>query len=1039
MQGVLGEDETFKGLRRCALALTVFTGATGLVYEVAWHKYLANFFGSQAKAAALILAIFLGGLCVGYEVFGRFSEGRSPKKLLRMVAWIEVGIGIWAFAFPLLYSLIWDISGVLSYEGSGILVELTIGVCLIGVPTVLMGGTLPLLTQGLSKDIEDSSPFHAKVYAINTFGAFAGCLLSGFYLLPNYGLTVTMLIAAPLNCIAGFVFLFISNRLSDVRTDSETSEAEDGGEIREESPAMQLVDDGSSARHLSLRRAAVIALLAGFYSISLQVVLMRLVGLAVGSSEYAFCMIVAAFILMLAIGAWVIASGEKFVPPVWVNQLIAVVFSVVLYSQAENAGYWVHVVRSLYTSQWPNFYTFHTTLFVLICLILAVPVGAMGSTMPLLFGAVRSEFSTLGGYVGKLYSVNTVGCVLGALIGGYYLLFHINLDDVFLLCIALMLATVVLSVPYHRGMRYCLIPFAFLLICGWYVFEADGWSPKRINAGLFRIRLANQYTYDGPDEYFAHYLTSSKLLRHVDGPNTTVAITERPAGADEREYSNGKKYVRAIRVNGKSDGETVGTDMGTMRIVSHLPILLSAQEVKKVAVIGFGLGVSLGTAGLYPEVQDIQCIEISPAIKDVAHFFDFANHGVTKDPRISWRVGDAFRVLGGSEETYDAILSEPSNPWVTGVERVFARDFYEIIKSRLSPGGVYAQWFHTYAMSEDTFAMVVKTFSESFEHVKVFNMKGDVIFLGTKAKIDSLALQRMAYRYNGLPAVQQSLKEMGVPNPEALLATELPLPSALYRLAETHTLEFPKLAYAAGKDFFIADEIDLHRILSRRSYRPWARRQSTKLLIGDWLKQSNEQLLSLKRYAKAACRSETVELSDRWPISTKACKSALIALVTMGEIDAKPETPYGLKESDVELIRALIRAPNDELNEEFWQSFGAKLPIKEVETMIAVYRAHDSAFLPLSLRKLVFSAYPCLTQKTKEALRCRSELIDAIARNGYGRFAYALLKDFRKDGGYRLPKAVTRRLRKLVEQAVDAERLVGVDGYTVSDPSIPRG
>lgn len=1030
----MNDKNQFRKLRLATLYLTVITGATGLVYEVAWHKYLANFFGSQAKAAALILAIFLGGLCVGYELFGRVSQGRSPRSLLRLVAWIEVGIGLWAFAFPFLYSFVWSVSGVLSYEGSGFLTELIIGISLIGFPTVLMGGTLPLLTQGLSKDLADSSPFHAKVYAINTFGAFIGCLLSGFYLLPNYGLTSTMLLAAPLNCLAGFVFLQISNRLSDEQCQSSIEVANE----TEETTAKNTEKLIGKERHLSLRRAAAIALCAGFYSISLQVVLMRLVGLAVGSSEYAFCMIVAAFILMLAIGAWVIASRDKFVLPVWINQMIAAIAALILYSHAEDSGYWVHVIRTLFTSVWPNFYSFHTVLFVSICLLLAIPVGAMGSTMPLLFGAVRSDFSSLGGYVGKLYSINTVGCVLGALVGGYYLLFYMNLDDVFRVCVCLMLATVVLSVPFERGLRQTAAPFAVLLLVSWQVYEAEDWQSKRINSGLFRIRETKPFSYEGADRFFSNYLVSSKMLKHEDGPNTTVAITERPAGKKELKFANGKSFVRAIRVNGKSDGETGGTDMGTMRIVSHLPILLSAQAVKKVAVIGFGLGVSLGTAGLYPEVEDIQCIEIAPAIKDIAHYFDFANHGVTKDRRITWKVGDAYRVLGGSKTTYDAILSEPSNPWVTGVERVFAKEFYEIVKSRLNTGGIYAQWFHTYAMSEKTFAMVVKTFGESFSNVRVFSSRGDVIFIGTKEPIGELALQRMVYRYDGLPEVQQSLAEIDIPNIESLLALELPLPTSLYRLAETHTLEFPKLAYSAGKDFFLAEEIDLKRILSRRTYQPWSRRQSSKLLIGDWLKTSSTQLDSLKRYAGAACRMKNVELTERWTVSTKDCRAALIALVMMGELDPKPEASYGLKESDVELIRALIRAPGDQLNEEFWQTFGSKLPINEVQTMISVFRRHDSAFLPLSLRKMIFSSYSCLTQKTKEALRCRSELIEALARSGYGRFSFALMKDFRRDGGYRLPKAVTSPLRELVEQSIDAERLVEVSGYEVRNPSISR-
>ncbi|MCB0325019.1 MAG: fused MFS/spermidine synthase, partial [Bdellovibrionales bacterium] len=551
--------DAWTNLRRAALGITLFTGFTGLVYEVAWHRYLANILGSQARAAAIILAVFLGGLSVGYWIFGRISRDRSGSTLVSICGWIELGIGLWALLFPVLYSFTWHYVGVLTPGGGwSLLVDALLAIALIGVPTVLMGGTLPLLTQGLAADLADASPFHARVYAINTGGAFIGCLVAGFVLLPFFGLTTAVYSGAVINLLAGVLLLVIARRLP------------------EERPALGLkkIDDDTAGRHISVRRGMVISLFAGFYSITLQVVLMRIVGLSLGSSEYAFSMIVAAFVLMLALGAWRIGGSRSFVVPVWINQAILTATALLLYLSIPFWPYYSHVIRILFSSVEPAFWPYYGIVFAVLCVVLAVPVGAMGSTMPLLFGAVKNRFAELGDIVGRLYAVNTLGCVLGALIGGYLLLYHYDLDEVFRICLLLMALTVILAAPWSQvgfSQRACSVLSTVLL--GGAVFGLADWDHNVLSAGLFRQRTATETSLAGPQTAYSSRADRSTLVDYDDGPNTSVAIRDANLAQVllDRLFPDGGAVARSIIVNGKSDGETSPTDMATMRLSGHLP------------------------------------------------------------------------------------------------------------------------------------------------------------------------------------------------------------------------------------------------------------------------------------------------------------------------------------------------------------------------------------------------------------------------------------------------------------------------------------
>src|SRR5262245_41595958 len=216
---IASTSRNFSAIRATALTLTVLTGFSGLVYEVVWEKYLTTLLGSHSEATAAILGIFLGGLSLGYSLFGRVtrmivaSRAAHPKapSLLFVYGLVEASIGAWALGFPLLFKLISGLSLVIPHgsTGAGFAFDMGLGALLLLVPTILMGGTIPILTQALARDLNDSTRFHSFVYAFNTAGAFVGALASGFVLIPWLGLQWTVLAMGGVNLSTGIVFLLM--------------------------------------------------------------------------------------------------------------------------------------------------------------------------------------------------------------------------------------------------------------------------------------------------------------------------------------------------------------------------------------------------------------------------------------------------------------------------------------------------------------------------------------------------------------------------------------------------------------------------------------------------------------------------------------------------------------------------------------------------------------------------------------------------------------------------------------------------------------
>jgi spermidine synthase len=774
--------------RVLALALTGLTGFSGLVYEVAWEKYLATLLGSHSEATAAVLGIFLGGLSVGYALFGRWTRvlvarGRGPA-LLAFYGLVEGAIGLYVLVFPYLFIVARDVSTLFSPEaiGLGFLFDVLLAAILIGPPSVLMGGTIPILTQALSQNAEESTRFHALVYAVNTTGAFVGALAAGFYLVPTLGLVIVMRSMGVINLSAGATFglLGLIRMRAAATSSAQASESESNS-----SPSI----DG-------FYRYAAASLLIGFAMMALQTVIIRIGGLSLGASQFTFSMVVAVFVLCIALGSTGVSMARRipnFALSLNLWSLVAVLL--VLYQLLPTFPYGAHVLRTLIRSSDPAFYLYQATIFLALLLMIGPAVVLSGASLPLLFHQLRGQVGDLGSVAGRLYSWNTAGSLLGAVLGGYVLLFWLDLDQVYSVAVfAVVIAAVIATLGLdRRGRPKAIILATISMLC---VIGSSGWPPEYFVHGLFRYRTALARTFEGPTALFE--AQRPNMLFYEDGPTSSVAVVA--------EDFDGKPS-RSIINNGKPDGNTVA-DYETMSLAALIPALM-AEKTTRAFVIGFGTGISVGELAAIPEMEEVVVSEISPAVMRAAPLFDGANLDVSTNTKVRVMRTDAYRALLRTDKRFDVVVSEPSNPWMAGVEMLYSREFLAAARQRLAPGGVYAQWFHLYETDDRTVELVLRTYLEVFDEVSVwYGNATDLIVLGFESGDHAKVFPRLRSRAM-TPPYRAALARVGVTSLPQLVRREI-IPVGVLHAASLqgpiHTLLKPILGYTAARAFFRGGE-----------------------------------------------------------------------------------------------------------------------------------------------------------------------------------------------------------------------------------------
>jgi spermidine synthase len=802
---------------RIILGLFFGSGATALVYEVVWSKFLSQMFGSTIYAQTVVLAVFMGGLALGNRIFGSWADRlRQP---VRAYGILEILIGVYAFCFLFFDRLVDKIfialgTHIAERAGWLLLLKGILSVALLLGPTVLMGGTLPLLAAWLQKNFPDSGRRSVRFYSVNSLGAVVGAALAGFCLVQNLGMVATLQITALVNVIIGTAAVLLSQR----NPLEQSEDAKGGAEI--------------IGRTIP-QWAGFIVALTGAVSMGLEVLASRSLALIFGSSLQSFAVVLIAFILGIGLGsAWIASprragnSAERFIvlflciAAAWVTLLVF------------NIERWVDFYRMARTGlgRTDVGYVYQQLLDTGISIvILGVPAACIGAVLPLMIRSISLEDKPLGAKVGTLLTWNTVGGVAGTLLAGFVLMPYVGLRNAFGV-LALLLGLMALIIACRRcgaiGVTgaICVCAFATCL----FIFSDENWKSV-MSSGAFRI-----WEPKFESKLMSLRKQHIKLLFYEDAPDATVSV-------EQVDGIIGPASI-GLRINGKPDAGT-DVDLANQLLLAHLP-MLAKPNAKDVFVLGLGSGITAGAVLPYP-VERIDVAENCEPVIRAAKIFQEWNHHVLDDPRTHiWRE-DARTVLKLRPQLYDVIVTEPSNPWTVGVGSVFSREFYELAANRLKPGGIVAQWFHIYEANDDIVRLVLRTFNSTFPYVEVWDTgTGDIVMLGSKEQWPTGP--EVFQKGFAIDRVRTDFWMIDIHSPEELLARQLASQRTGFAIAGNGPIQtdlFPILEYAAPRAFYIGntsqtldsfDERTRQQLLAPAEKRTILSSVNAQLIFGDF-------------------------------------------------------------------------------------------------------------------------------------------------------------------------------------------------------------
>jgi len=708
----------------------ILSGATGLIYEVLWARMLGLVFGATTLAVSTVLAAFMSGLALGSALAGRVAS--RIKRPLSAYGCFEIGIALYAVLVPFLfrwvdnlYTLIWQYfhPGFFTFS----LWRFALSCLLLLVPTTLMGATLPVLSAALLTSSDHSKAAVTKLYACNLVGAILGTLIAGFVLLPVLGVRTTILIAAAINTVIGAVAMIADRKHETLEVTTEAS-------VR---PIAEFLVEGRSFWLFC-------AVASGFVTISTQVAWTRILSMIIGSSTYAFSIVVALFLIGLAGGAWVIGrmtqAAKLRATMMKVEVLTAISLFLSLFVVNMIPGMLVNMGLRVQISSWAGLLTLQ---IIATALLILIPALLMGMVMPLVLFWASANKGAAVGLVGRSYAINTVGAILGAFVTGFVLIpktstkFTVILASAICLIVAGIAYQPTVSVGDVALRRSLAIGLsAALVVVLMIVAPPMNLGDLSIGAydSLIRV-LAQSREVSNNDTNNEVNSDVHRLLMYEEGPTSTVSV---------RQDSN----TISMAINGRTNASDSVFDMPTQVMLAQLPMLI-APKLDNGLVIGFATGVSVG-AMLQSPIKSVTCVELEPATVTGSHFFDHVNNQPLNDPRTKLIIDDARTFLRVTPNRYDVIVSEPSHPWVPGVANLFTKEFFELGRERLGEQGVFVQWLQIYQLSTDSLRSVLATYQKVFPHVLVFRVGGagkgkDLILLGSNQQLNlDLVAQRLA-------------------------------------------------------------------------------------------------------------------------------------------------------------------------------------------------------------------------------------------------------------------------------------------------------
>ncbi len=669
------------GFRNALYVLFAFSGFPGLVYESIWAQYLKLFLGSAAYAQTLVLVIFMGGMAVGAWGVGRLSS--KIGYLLLAYALVEGVIGVMALVFHAVFVSVTDFSYATAIPAIGsptllMLYKWGAAALLILPQTILLGATFPLMSGGVIR-ASPTTPGRtlAVLYFANSIGAVVGVLVSGFVLVGRFGLPGAMLTAGIVNLvIAPLVWLIWLGA---------------GGGLPPAVPDQRKPGQGAAGRGV-LVGFLMCACLTGTASFMYEIGWIRMLCLVLGSSTHAFELMLSAFILGLALGGyWIRKSIDTLADPVGVLGVVQVVMAclalgtVVFYDQAFDVMSYILAALAKSTEGYLFFNVLSHGLAMLVMLPATV---CAGMTLPLItFHLLAKGYGE--GVIGKTYAANTAGAIVGVLLGVHVVMPLLGVRNVIVVGAGID-ALLGLALLWHGRQRFGKAGWAlaavfsggFLLVCALWV---------RFDTG----RMASCVYHTGVSR------TAGNVVFHKDGKTASVDLIHFPVANEMSISTNGKPDASVGLEKSISRDEPTQVLLGALGLLVH-------DKVKSAAVVGIGSGMTSHVMLTVPGLESLDIVEIEPAMVEGARQMGERVAKAFSDPRAHIRIEDAKTFFTNQRRRYDLIVSEPSNPWVSGVSGLFTREFHRLARRHLAEDGVLVQWIQLYDIGTPLVASIMK-------------------------------------------------------------------------------------------------------------------------------------------------------------------------------------------------------------------------------------------------------------------------------------------------------------------------------------------
>ncbi len=689
--------------------LFFFSGASSLIYQVIWTRQMVFVFGSSTFASATVLSAFMGGLALGSFVAGKIADKFKNPFLLYGI--LEGIIGLWAFAAPSMfdaalpiYKAFWQSLHLQILPFS--LLRFAVVSAILLVPTACMGATLPLLSRFITSSLNVVGARVGTLYSINTLGAVAGAMSGGFYLIPLYGLKTSTMIAALTNIALMLVVLVLSR----FWTALQAQPAKDW----EPSPEPTPISKEARIMLLAFGFSGAIAMI---YEVSWT----RSLLLIIGSTTYAFSIMLSTFLIGIFIGSLLMSSFADRAknPCLWfaVLQIILGGMGVVSLVLFNYLPYWNVIANSTAID---NPTVGMNNRFLLAGAIMVPIALLLGATFPLAVKACAKELSKLGNSIGTLYSVNTLGAIVGSFLAGFAIIPYLGTEQTLVDCALTnaLIGVVVLLTSVEGKMPLkavgCVVTGALAI---WALGQPKVWNLHLITASQ-KLRRAMSFASSKPTSDFGKWAeqiaNTFDILFWKDGICANVAVVRF------------RDQQVSLFTNGHIDASDGPTDMPTQAMLPSIPLLLK-PEATDIADVGWGSGCTMGYALMFPKVKNMVCAEIEPAVVETSQYFHNVNLAPEQDPRLRIEYNDGRNYLLATDEKFDVITSEPSNPWQAGVCNLYTQDYFKVCHDRLKDGGIFTLWWQSNEVSHDNLARVFKALKNVFKHILVFQTyTGDI-------------------------------------------------------------------------------------------------------------------------------------------------------------------------------------------------------------------------------------------------------------------------------------------------------------------------